>query len=51
MNEIELLIEDYKKIIIARKKLVTTTNAQRIIVATQICTYEAVIKALEKIKI
>lgn len=50
MNEIELLIKNYKKVIEDKRTCATTTNAQRLIAATQVCTLEQVVKELEKIK-
>jgi hypothetical protein len=51
MKEIEVLIENYEKVIEARKKVAITTDAIRIMIATQICTFEAVIKDLKKLTI
>jgi hypothetical protein len=49
MEEIKSLIKNYKKVIEDKKKFVTTTEAQRIITATQVCTLEQVVKELEKL--
>jgi len=50
MEEIKTLIKNYKKVIEDKKTCATTTNAQRIIAATQVCTLEQVVKELEKLK-
>lgn len=49
MEEIALLIKGYKRVIEDKKKFVVKTEAQRLIIATQVCTLEQVVKELEKL--
>lgn len=49
MEEIKALIKNYNKVIEDKRKFVPTTNAQRLIAATQVCTLEQVVKELQKL--
>ena len=48
-DEIQSLIKEYEQAIVDRRKLPVTTNAQRIIVATQLCVYESFVVKLRKL--